>query len=81
MASFVSFDSCEGNPGALAFMMEAYNPKKSMGGLFKVERAFARVMNYHHRQHRKWFLQYQSDIVRHVHSSAATPSGKTLRHT
>jgi len=37
-------------------------------------------MNYHHRQHRKWFLQYQSDIVRHVHS-AATPLGKTLRHT
>ncbi len=44
MASFVSFDSCEGNPGALAFMMEAYDPKKSMGDLFKIERAFARVI-------------------------------------
>ena len=44
MASFVSFDSCEGNPGALAFMMQAYDPKKRMGDLFKVERAFARVI-------------------------------------
>ena len=32
-------------------------------------------MNYHHRQYRKWFQQYQSGIVRHVHS-ATTPSGR-----
>lgn len=37
-------------------------------------------MNYHHRQYRKWFQQYQSGIVRHVHS-AATPSSKALWHT
>ena len=45
MGAFVSFSSCEGNPGALAFMMEAYNPKKDILDLFKVERAFARVVN------------------------------------
>ena len=33
------------------------------------------IMNYHRRQYRKRFQQYQSGIVRHVHG-ATTPSGK-----
>ena len=36
--SLVTFDLCEGNPGALTFMMEAYD-----NFLFKAERAFARM--------------------------------------
>lgn len=35
---FVTFDICKGNPGALTFMMEAYNKF-----MFKAERAFARM--------------------------------------
>lgn len=43
MKGLVSFDMCEGNPGAVAFMMAAYNPEKSMPEIIKAETAFKRM--------------------------------------
>ncbi len=40
----VSFDACEGNPGALTFMWQAYMGG-GMGNAFKAECAFQRVIN------------------------------------
>lgn len=40
----VSFDACEGNPGALTFMCQAYMGG-GMGNVFKAECAFQRVIN------------------------------------
>lgn len=40
----VSFDDCEGNPGALTFMSEACMGG-SMSNAFKAESAFSRVVN------------------------------------
>ena len=39
----IGFDMAMGNPGALAFMMEAYNPKKEMRDIIQVEIAFRRM--------------------------------------
>ena len=39
-----SFDACEGNPGALTFMCQAYMGG-GMGNAFKAECAFQRVIN------------------------------------
>lgn len=40
----VSFDDCDGNPGALKFMMQAYMGG-NIGVAFKAEAAFTRVIN------------------------------------
>ena len=52
-----------------------YELAKTVSELEIVLRFLLGFMNYHDRQYRKWFLQYQNSIVRHVHS-AATPLGK-----
>lgn len=39
----IGFDMAMGNPGALAFMMDAYNPKKEMRDIIQVEIAFRRM--------------------------------------
>ena len=43
MNDLVGFDIAKGNPGAVAFMVEAYNPDKSMVELLRVEAAFKRM--------------------------------------
>lgn len=43
MSGLVSFELCEGNPGALTFMITAYNPGKDYVDLFKTEAAFKRM--------------------------------------
>lgn len=42
----VSFDMCEGNPGALTFMMAAYSPNKNLKELLKTESAFGRMRKF-----------------------------------
>ena len=41
----VGFDICKGNPGATAFLAQAYRPEKSMQQLAQVERAFQRMQD------------------------------------
>lgn len=43
----VSFNICEGNPGALTFLTLAYAPTKSMPELIRSERAFQRMQDNH----------------------------------
>ena len=43
----VSFNICEGYPGALTFLTLAYAPTKSMPELMKSERAFQRMQDNH----------------------------------
>ena len=41
--NLVGFDMCKGNPGALAFMCEAYGPDKPFKDIVKAENAFRRM--------------------------------------
>ena len=43
----VSFNICEGNPGALTFLTLAYAPTKSLSELIKSEGAFQRMQDNH----------------------------------
>lgn len=43
MGGSVSFNICEGNPGAVAFVMSAYDPKNGWSNIVKAEAAFKRM--------------------------------------
>ena len=43
MSNSIGFDMCKGNPGALSFMVDAYDPKKSWPEIVQTELAFKRM--------------------------------------